>query len=583
MTRSAAFFAALPFLVPLSGGALRGDIIVLTNGNEIQGEIIAENDQELVVRFPGGTLNLKRKQVRAISRQTRQVYLLEEADKALRRSNYELATRLLRQACEEEPDSQRAQQSLRKARRRHAAFLHELHRYREALEIYGELLKEDPRDQEVVEEIGLVRHAEREATMEEERADAELRGGDYQTAVWRLQNLYDTFPDRRESLTDKLGSALVHQANGLLARSEWEKAGELYRSAVIVDPDLVDQVKHSYTFSQLRQIQPLARSGNFEAVEKRARRALEVTPSNLVLHYFLALALESKGETGEAAGIYAELLGKPRPRNADKVIATLRRQVEAKLRGPGEQQAESRRREVLPGDFRRLASPHFVVYHRNEFVGSDVSKMAERIYSSLFRKLDCETHWRLPCEIFVHPSKREFEEAVGRRPQSGGVHQLQRSMGAFNQHRIHSYQEQPRLTDGILQHEIGHALLVHRLNYPREIPLWANEGFAVCMEPGYLHAHYRRIVLAEKRRRNLTPLAGLLGQRSYPRQGALDRFYGQSFLLVDHLLRRKGISTYIKFLEEICRSGLPVESALRRHYEIPSILALENGLLGTLR
>ena len=60
--------------------ALKADVVVLKNGHEIQGEVLRETATEVVVRFPGGILRLKQKQVDRVERQSRLTYLLEDAE-----------------------------------------------------------------------------------------------------------------------------------------------------------------------------------------------------------------------------------------------------------------------------------------------------------------------------------------------------------------------------------------------------------------------------------------------------------------------------------------------------------------------
>jgi len=68
-----AFLLIAPFLV--------ADVVVLKNGNEIQGEILKDGEEGIVLKFPGGVLELPRKQVKEVKRQPRIQYLLEEGEK----------------------------------------------------------------------------------------------------------------------------------------------------------------------------------------------------------------------------------------------------------------------------------------------------------------------------------------------------------------------------------------------------------------------------------------------------------------------------------------------------------------------
>src|SRR5690606_33414690 len=127
-----------------------------------------------------------------------------------------------------------------------------------------------------------------------------------------------------------------------------------------------------------------------------------------------------------------------------------------------------------------------------------------------------QTHWRNRCDVYIHPDHDSYLASVDVDAWSSGAHRVSRRYGEFSQQRIDTWQQQERLTTGVLQHEVAHALLAHRLNYPPTIPLWANEGFAVAQEPEYIREHYRRLVALERERQGLPSLAEVIEATSYP-------------------------------------------------------------------
>jgi hypothetical protein len=145
-------------------------------------------------------------------------------------------------------------------------------------------------------------------------------------------------------------------------------------------------------------------------------------------------------------------------------------------------------------------------------VAQDVAFVAEQSLRRNVPRARLRDASAQPDSHLIYPTRDDYLKGAGVQSWSGGAHQVARAMGDLSEHRICSYQEQPRLTSGVLPHEIAHALLSHRLNYPHEIPLWANEGFAVLREPRHLHNYYRAVIRQEAKRKNLYPVASILGR-----------------------------------------------------------------------
>ena len=255
----------------------------------------------------------------------------------------------------------------------------------------------------------------------------------------------------------------------------------------------------------------------------------------------------------------------------------LRREAEAKLlkKESVAPTLHPRAREVLSGDFRERKTQHFTVRHKNVEIGEEVAAAAEKSYAEIFKALQCATQIKNPVQVLIYPTKEEYVAASGLQSWSGGAHQIARKMGDLSDHRIYSFQDQPRLTTGVLPHEIAHALLQHRLNYPDKIPLWANEGFAVLREPEYFHRYYRRILSQNLAQKTLYPFKDILSSPEYPKE-RVELFYAQCFSTVEFLVSEEGLDNFVNFLKSLSRPGADFDSNLQRYYKMVSALALEN-------
>ncbi len=578
--------AALAIAVFLGSSAtVDADVVVLRNGNEIQGEIIREEDDRIVLRFPGGLLQLRRKDVVEVRRQSRGTYLLEEGDKQLARRDWQTALETFGKALAEDPDCEPAHRRLRTAKLGYAAHLHEIRRYDESVRHYRQILRSNPDDPNAREAIEAIRQEQSEVLEEEKLARRELDGGDLTTGIWRLQNIYDRFPDRRRVVAPILGDSLVDEARRLMRENEWDEAAARFDDAISVAPTRVERVRKHYTKCRIRAIAPLIEDGAWEKIEKLARSGLEIAPSSAPLTYYLAMSIDARGGTEDAVELYASIAGVPRPSRPEDAIAELRRRAETVVLEEDSSilvLGDAATREVLPGGYRQLATPHFLVLHRNERLAREVAYVAEQSYAKIFRQLGCQTHWRNACLIHIYATKEEYLDNVNVGAWSGAAHRLKLRRGAFSKHAIYTYQDQPRWSDGILMHEIAHALLVHRMNYPKNVPLWATEGFAVWCEPLYMHVRYDRLLKIEKERRGLIPVARLTGLDSYP-DGDVELFYAQSYSLVSWLVRRRGVEHFVEFLRDVSTGRSSLKDALAEHYRLASVLALENRWRASIR
>ncbi len=572
-------FVALAALLGVAGpDAVHADVVVLRNGAEIQGQVLEENEERIVVRFPGGVLELKHEQVSTIRRQRPRQYLLEIGEKQILRHDYAQAVETLSRALREHPGFKPVERKLSEARFKLAGEFTKRRRYAEALAIYHQLERQSPGNEAVRSGIDFIEDERADGLHEERRGRAEIESGDLVSGVWRLQKVRDTFPDRREALTNVLAGGLILQAEAFHERSRFEDAAERLDAALAIKPTVVDRIRDVYVQCKVELCTTLVEQDRFDEVDKLARQGLEIAPSDPTLNFFLALADDAGGETARAAVRYAAILGEPAPSRPRQVIDDLRRRAEfstVKQRRSGPRLRQGAVLDSVQGEFRKIRTPHFEVQHRNRQIGRQVAFVAEQAYGELFRQLGCTTHWRSRCTIRIFPSKEEYVAEVDVGEWSGAAHRVDSRRGALSEHRICTYQGQPRLADGLLRHEIAHALLLHRLNYPRDLPLWANEGFAVFVEPSYMHRHYDRICLDARNEGQLIPLRDLLRRRSYP-AGEVEIFYAQSYSLVRYLIEKKSVARFIDFLRDITALGLTVEDALGKRYRTGGETALEN-------
>src|SRR5262249_3754210 len=130
----------------------------------------------------------------------------------------------------------------------------------------------------------------------------------------------------------------------------------------------------------------------------------------------------------------------------------------------------------------------------------------------------------------------------------------------------------------VLPHETTHAVLVGRFGR-HDVPCWADEGIAILTEPRAKIDHYLKNLPMHRSRRELLPLANVMGSRGYPKEKRqVTPFYVQSVALVEFLSAQKGgPQEFVRFVRDGLEGGY--ETALRRHYGINDFNDLENRLI----
>lgn len=134
-----------------------------------------------------------------------------------------------------------------------------------------------------------------------------------------------------------------------------------------------------------------------------------------------------------------------------------------------------------------------------------------------------------------------------------------------------------RIVASVLPHEITHTVFAHHFRGP--LPRWADEGACVLSEDDIerrKHDQLVREILNTPNRR--MPLRRLFSLTQYPNDVLV--LYAQGFSVVDFLVARSSKPAFLSFLASSMQAGW--DNALRQHYGIASIEALETAWLQSL-
>jgi hypothetical protein len=220
-------------------------------------------------------------------------------------------------------------------------------------------------------------------------------------------------------------------------------------------------------------------------------------------------------------------------------------------------------------------TPNFRLFHgESRSWAAKVGRLLESRRRATLLKWFNETaeDWSPKCDVFLHPTKTSYARKTGGPPDSPGHSTLTLDGGRVLVRRIDVRADLPHVLEAILPHETAHVVLLGQFGR-HFTPRWADEGIAVLSEPRARIKLHLQNLPKHRADGTLFRVKQLLSMEQYPETRRVGSFYAQSVSLVEFLSRKKGASTFIRFL----RMGLDkgYEEALRRHYGYRSLAELD--------
>ncbi len=230
-----------------------------------------------------------------------------------------------------------------------------------------------------------------------------------------------------------------------------------------------------------------------------------------------------------------------------------------------------------------ISTTSFRVMYFDAAAARRVARKVEQLRAAQLKLWGAATTrpWRPRCDVYIYPTNRDLVRMTGGSSKAGSAHSRpsRLSPGRMLQRRINLAATDRGLMGNTLPHEINHLVAADLLG--GKVPRWANEGMAVLAEQvsriKYYDAVLRRALAAGR----WFPLKRLMAMRRYPRRPHLGLYYAQSASLVLFFVSQKSNATFIRFLRDAAKGGMP--SALRRHYGISGYADLQRRWLAAAR
>jgi len=202
------------------------------------------------------------------------------------------------------------------------------------------------------------------------------------------------------------------------------------------------------------------------------------------------------------------------------------------------------------------------------------SRAAETARTAAFERWSGSTRgeWKPGCNVYLYATAADYAKATGQSAASPGHATYKAEGGAVTARRLDLRADEPNLLAGLVPHETTH-LVLGDLFADAPLPRWADEGMAVLSEPRGRIDRYVQTLHACRQRGQLMPLDQLLAKAEYPDEKSVTVFFVQSVSVVEYLVGVNGPRAFVDFLHDTQRGSL--DSALRKHYQCPSVAELQ--------
>ena len=208
---------------------------------------------------------------------------------------------------------------------------------------------------------------------------------------------------------------------------------------------------------------------------------------------------------------------------------------------------------------------NFRIFHKGTRKSAEkAARIAEATRAAQTRKwFGKAVPWSSKCDIYLHPTGEDYARETNAPPSTPGHASVIRDSERVTSLRIDLHCDEPNMLTAVLPHETTHVILAGRFGR-HHVPRWADEGIAVLTEPRQRIDWHLCHLPQHERDGTLFDVGKLMRMSEYPRPHLLGPFYAQSVSLVEYLSKKKGATTFARFLREGLDKGY--EKALRRHY-----------------
>jgi hypothetical protein len=230
------------------------------------------------------------------------------------------------------------------------------------------------------------------------------------------------------------------------------------------------------------------------------------------------------------------------------------------------------------GGWKITETENFRIMHKDVALAEEVAVIAEnarRQAHDLWFAAEPMPQWTPKCDLVLYPTAQEFSQVTNQMPQSPAFTQCDVHNGWVASRRIELRTDEPNMKNGILPHEIAHAVFAGQFA-GKSPPKWADEGMAVLTEPEDIqNRHLTGLIQARSSGRGFR-CDQLLPMQQYPQQ--VQEFYAHSVGVCRMLVERHGGRERLTQFVRTAVESNDYEGSLFRVYGIRGLKDLETRL-----
>jgi tetratricopeptide (TPR) repeat protein len=495
-------------------GAARADTVLLTNGSEITGTVVQEDDEGLTVKVPGGHLRLSRSQVASVrwddpaGRATRKAQTLWD------RGFYKKAAVRLRKAFQSLGPNRRIEEALQSRVSARAETLLRQGRIEETRSFVSIAAGLPGWDRGPGARLG-ARCNRDEARLRLALASPGIRASELFPAL-------RAWPSRSKEFFARIGRLYTEQGRNLARQGRFEEGEILLRRALAYDPRLAPSMQKGVA-DILRASLCLGRTW---PTSVSLRSWTNLYPADAGLWLFLGIRLVREGRPKEAAKAFDRIEGFPRFPDPEALAGLLASPARLATQFPRIARPPKWPRglptlwvHAPPTDQARLAS---VVRHH-------LLRLASRFGVA---------HESLPTALHVRVLADESDPLPA---WAGGKCTFAHDDDGLPKVFIVARRTSPQLQSGVLPHELGHVVFRGITGYDADLPLWLDEGAALWSETMTRRSHMELLLGHFLAREQVIPFSAFLKADEKdlgtdPKR--IDLFYAQAFGLFTFFMSR---------------------------------------------
>jgi len=501
----------------IAGGA-QADTVLLTNGSEITGTVVQEDDEGLTVKVPGGHLRLPRSQVASVRWDDPAGRAAKRAQTLWDRGFCKKTVVGLRKAFDAIGPDRRIEEALQsRVSARAEALLREgrIEETRSFVSIAAGLPGWDH---------GPGARLMARCDRDEARLRLALASREPRASV--LFSALRAWPSRGKEFFARIGRLCAEQGRNLARQGRFEEGGILLHRALAYDPRLAPSLQ--------RPVADIVRAsldlGQAPPTLISLRSLTNLYPADCAFWLFLGTRLGREGRPKEAAKAFGRVRGFPRfPDPA--ALADL-------LASPSRWAMQLPRIAQPPKDEWSRGLPALWVHGPP----ADQARLTSVVRHHLLRLL-----WRfgvaresLPAALHVRVGP-PADEPDPLPAWAGGKCTFSLDDNGLPVVFIVARKTSPQLQSGVLPHELGHAVFRGITGYDADLPLWLDEGAALWSESMTRRSHMELLLGHFLAREQVIPFSAFLtaddkdlGSDSK----RIDLFYAQAFGLFTFFMSR---------------------------------------------